>query len=343
MIAHHLLKAAGLAAFFMTEAAAQDAATTPAPPRAAGVWSLTSENDLFGGTDRNYSNGLRIERVRPANAVTPALDWVANRIPLLDLDRTELRQGFALSHTIFTPEDIEAETPDPTDRPYAGWLYASGTVVGTTHLDDGGTIQDVLQVNLGVVGPSAGGKFVQENWHDLIQAVEPRGWDSQLKDELGLEITAQRMRQFDGPDLPFGLETDYALHGGVTLGNVRTYAAAGGLARIGWDLSSDFGPPRIRPALAGAGVFKPGQPFGGYLFAGVEGRAVARDMFLDGNLWRDSARVDDRRDYGADLQMGVALHQGDVQVAFTYVHRTEEFVAQAGPQRFGAVSISIAR
>ena len=240
--------------------------------------------------------------------------------------RTELRQGFALSHTIFTPEDIEAELPDPTDRPYAGWLYASGTVVGTTRLGPSQMVQDVLQVNLGIVGPSAGGKFVQENWHDLIQAVEPRGWESQLKDEFGFEITAQRLRQYEGPELPFGLETDYALHGGVTLGNVRTFASAGGMARIGWDLSSDFGPPRIRPALAGAGVFKPGQPFGGYLFAGIEGRAVARDMFLDGNLWRDSARVEDRRDFGGDLQFGVALHQGDVQLAFTYVHRTEEFV-----------------
>jgi lipid A 3-O-deacylase len=340
---HRFIGAAALAAFFMANASAQSSVPMVPMPEPVGVWSLTSENDLFGGTDRNYSNGLRLERVRPANAVTPALNWVANRIPILDLDRTELRQGFALSHTIFTPEDIEAATPDPTDRPYAGWLYASGTVVGTTRLGLSQTVQDVLQVNLGVVGPSAGGKFVQENWHDLIQAVEPRGWEAQLKDELGIEITAQRTRQFEGPALPLGLETDYALHGGVTLGNVRTYAALGGMARIGWDLSSDFGPPRIRPALAGAGVFRPGQPFGGYVFAGLEARATGRDMFLDGNLWRDSARVEDRRDYGADLQLGVAVHQGDVQLAFTYVHRTEEFVAQSGPQRFGAVSISIAR
>ncbi|MEL6857498.1 MAG: lipid A deacylase LpxR family protein [Pseudomonadota bacterium] len=338
MVGLKLLKAAALAAFFMAPAAAETDV-----PTAVGVWSLTSENDLFGGTDRNYSNGIRLERVRPANRITPGLKWVADRIPLLDVNRTELRQGFALSHTIFTPENIETETPDPNDRPYAAWLYGSATVVGTTRLAERQIVQDVLQVNLGVVGPSAGGKFVQENWHDLIQAIEPRGWDSQLKDEVGLEITAQRLRQYEGPDLPFGLETDYALHGGVTLGNVRTYAATGALARIGWDLSSDFGPPRIRPALAGAGVFRPGQPFGGYVFAGFEGRAVARDMFLDGNLWRDGPRVEDRRDYGADLQLGVALHQGDVQVAFTYVHRTEEFVNQGGPQRFGAVSVSIAR
>lgn len=332
-----------MAAFLILPANPQDAADGANAPRASGVWSLTSENDIFGGTDRNYSNGLRIERVRPENKITPGLKWVANRIPLLDLERTELRQGFALSHAIFTPEDISVVTPDPDDRPYAAWLYGSATVVGTTRLGPKQMVQDVLQVNLGVVGPSAGGEFVQDNWHNLIEVTRPKGWDSQLKDEPGIEIIAQRMRQFEGFDMPLGLETDYALHGGATLGNVRTYAALGGLARIGWDLSSDFGPPRIRPALAGAGVFEPDQPFGGYIFAGLEGRAVARDMFLDGNLWRDSARVEDRRDFVADAQFGIALHQGDVQVAFTYVHRTEEFVAQAGPQRFGAVSISIAR
>ena len=71
-----------------------------------GVWSLTSENDLFGGTDRNYTNGVRIERVSPANDVFPVLNWAAERLPFLDLERRNLRQGLALSHAIFTPQDI---------------------------------------------------------------------------------------------------------------------------------------------------------------------------------------------------------------------------------------------
>ena len=334
----HCIGAVILTALFSCPAFAEKAGDAKDDVQSTeGVWSLTSENDIFGGTDRNYSNGIRIERVSPANEVNPVLDWVAARIPILDLDRTELREGWALSHAIFTPEDISLTVPDPNDRPYAGWLYGSATVVATTD-----NVQDVFQMNLGVVGPSAFGRFVQTNWHDLISVAEPQGWDSQLKDEVGLEIIAQRMRKFEGPDLPFGLETDYALHGGATLGNVRTYGSVGGAARIGWDLDSDFGPPRIRPALAGAGTFEPGQRFGGYVFAGIEGRAVARDMFLDGNLWRDSARITDRRDYVADLQLGIALHQSDVQIALTYVHRTEEFIAQDGPQRFGAVSISVA-
>ncbi|MEO0816837.1 MAG: lipid A deacylase LpxR family protein [Pseudomonadota bacterium] len=308
------------------------AETTP------GVISLTSENDLFGGTDRNYSNGIRIERVSGADRVFPLLRETAELIPGLNLERVKLRQGFALSHAIYTPEDISTPDPDPNDRPYAGWLSVSGTVVASDE-----DTQDALQLNLGIVGPSAAGKFVQTNWHELINGVEPEGWDSQLKDEPGIELIVQRLQLFDGPDLPFGLKTDYGLHIGGALGNVRTYAAAGGMARIGFDLNADFGPPRIRPALSGAGVFRPDQPLGGYLFVGMDARAVARDIFLDGNTFRDSPSVSDRRDFVGDVQAGVALHYKALQVSFTYVHRTEQFVAQDGPQRFGAISIAIAQ
>ena len=75
----------------------------------------------------------------------------------------------------------------------------------------------------------------------------------------------------------------------------------------------------------------------------MDGRAVAHDMFLDGSLFREGPHVDDRRTVVGDLQAGVAVHYRSVQLAFTFVNRTEEFVRQDGPQRFGAVSISIAR
>lgn len=314
----------------------------PTVPRKPAVVSFSTENDFFGGgTDRNYSNGLRIERVSGADNVHPGLEWVAHRLPWIDLDRTELRQGFALSHAIFTPEDTQAFVPDPTDRPYAAWLALSSTVAASS-----AHTQDTLQVNLGIVGPSAAGEFVQNTWHEIIGAPTAKGWDYQLKDEPGVEIIAQRLQLFDGPDLPLGLKTDFGAHVAVALGNVRTYGATGLTARIGWDLDSSFGPPRIRPALSGAGEFVPGtadDPFGGYFFVGVDGRAIARDMFLDGNLWRDGPRVEDRRTVVGDLQAGVAIHYRSVQLAFTFVNRTEEFVRQDGPQRFGALSISISR
>jgi len=337
-----LLTAAALSAAFLNLPSAFAQEDVPTVPQKPAVVSFSTENDFFGGgTDRNYSNGLRIERVSGADNVHPGLEWVAHRLPWIDLDRTELRQGFALSHAIFTPEDTQAFVPDPTDRPYAAWLALSSTVAASSD-----NTQDTLQVNLGIVGPSAAGEFVQNTWHEIIGAPTAKGWDYQLKDEPGVEIIAQRLQMFDGPDLPLGLETDFGAHLGVALGNVRTYGATGLTARIGWDLDSSFGPPRIRPALSGAGEFVPGtaeDPLGGYFFVGVDGRAVARDMFLDGNLWRDGPRVEDRRAVVGDLQAGVAVHYRSVQLAFTFVNRTEEFVRQDGPQRFGALSISIAR
>ena len=325
-------------------ASAEEAdASGPVEPRKPGVWSLTSENDMFGsGTDRNYSNGVRIGRVSGADKVHPGLKWVAARLPWIDVERTDLRQGFGLSHAIFTPEDITLADPNPADRPYAGWLSFSSTIAATD-LEKG--IQDTLQVNLGIVGPSAGGEFVQNNWHNMLGIPGAQGWDHQLKDEPGVEIIAQRLQRMGKIDLPLGLETDFGGHAGFAIGNVRTYVNTGLTARIGWDLNSGFGPPRIRPALAGAGEFIPGtddNPWGGYAFIGVDGRALARDMFLDGNLWRDSARVEDRRALVGDLQAGVAIHYRDVQVAFTWVNRTEQFAYQDGPQQFGAMSISIA-
>ena len=141
-LTHTCSRVALVAALFIAPLAHAQEVKKPA------VVSLTVENDKFGGgTDRNYSNGLRIERVSGADEIFPALEWVADRIPFLDLKRQELRQGFALSHVIFTPEDKTLAVPDPTDRPYAGWLYASGTIVGTN-----GNTQDTLQVNLGIVG-----------------------------------------------------------------------------------------------------------------------------------------------------------------------------------------------
>lgn len=336
-MASYFKLAALVAAFLLPGAAFGE--TSKAKP---AVTSFTTENDFFGGgTDRNYSNGIRIERVSAADDVFPALDWVANRLPWLDLDRTDLRQGFALSHAIFTPEDIHTPDPDPTDRPYAAWFAVSGTVTASDE-----DTQDTLQVNLGVVGPSAGGEFVQNNWHEVIGLDQAQGWDHQLKDEIGIEIIGQRLQTWPGPKLPLGLETDIGGHLTGAIGNVRTYAGGGATARIGWDLNSSFGPPRIRPALSGAGEFIPGtleNPIGGYAFIGGDARFIVRDMFLDGNLWHDSPRVDDRRNVVADLQMGVAVHYRHVQVAFTIVNRTEQFKRQAGPQRFGAISVSVAR
>src|SRR5581483_5652371 len=96
---------------------------------------------------------------------------------------------------------------------------------------------------------------------------------------------------------------------GGTLGNVFTYGEAGGMLRFGHNLAADYGPGHIRPSLSGTGWFDPSRlsdKFGWYLFTGVQGRLVGRNIFLDGNTWRDSANVD-KKPVVADFVGGASL------------------------------------
>ncbi|MEO1581804.1 MAG: lipid A-modifier LpxR family protein [Pseudomonadota bacterium] len=47
---------------------------------------------------------------------------------------------------------------------------------------------DRFSLTLGIVGPSAGGEWVQNEVHSLIDVNEAQGWDNQLDDELGLVL-----------------------------------------------------------------------------------------------------------------------------------------------------------
>jgi len=307
------------------------------------TFSVVSENDLFGGTDRNYTNGVQFSVVSSARCELWGTKFLSRHfLPgrFRPNDRT-WRAGFTVGHAMFTPADISATNPDPTDRPYAGWLYTSFTLISET--ERGGFISglDTAKLDLGWVGDGAEGEWVQRNFHDLIQAREPRGWAHQIKDEPGLNLTLESTRRRRLLDTRW-LEADADLRGGVALGNVATYASVGATARIGANLGNDYGPPRIRPSLGGASFFDTDGAFGWYLFAGVEGRAVARDIFLDGNSFRDSRSVT-KELFVVDAQAGAALRLGRARVTFTYVHRTESFEGQNGPDRFGAVTLSVRR
>ena len=84
---------------------------------------------------------------------------------------------------------------------------------------------------------------------------------------------------------------------------------------------------------------QPREDFEWYVFTGLEGRAVGRDIFLDGNTFRDSRSVD-KRIFVGDFQAGVAVVYRGIRVALTQVWRSEEFYGQSGRQKFGSLSVS---
>ena len=231
-----------------------------------------------------------------------ALNFKSNQLSLI------------LGQNIFTPEDISRPELILNDRPYAGWLYLGFGLIAERE----GRFHpvDTFELDLGVVGPWSQAETVQKNWHEFIETFEPKGWDNQLENEFGFLLNLERKWKMPLP-MPGenGLELDFLPSAGIALGNVFTYASAGGTLRLGVNLDVDSGPPRIRPGAQGSDFFKTGKIAGWYVFAGVEGRALARNIFLDGNTFEDSHSVD-KKYFVGDLHVGLVVVIGRMRLAF---------------------------
>jgi hypothetical protein len=235
---------------------------------------------------------------------------------------------------MFAPDDTSLLYPITTDRPYAGWLYGSIGMVSDT-----GNTLDNVSLTLGMVGPASYAEETQKFIHQLIDSPEPMGWDNQLKNEPGVVLTYERKWRGMYEFAPFGVGVDFTPHAGVNLGNVNTDASVGATFRLGYDLPADYDPPRIRPSLPGSDFFIPSQDLGGYVFATVSERVVARNIFLDGNTFSSGPRVD-KETFVGSLQLGATMTYGETRFSYTQVFMEKEYTTQAQAPQFGALTLS---
>jgi lipid A 3-O-deacylase len=307
--------------------------------------SLLEENDsLYVNSDKHYTQGVRISDLGPD--LEPGSGWndpwsfINRRSPIFAEDGTPFSRhyDFLLGQSIFTPKNLTLKPPDPHDRPYGGWLY---TGVALLQESDRRMLEN-LEIDAGIVGPAALGKQVQNDWHQFIDKGQARGWSSEIQNEPGILISYERLWRL--PLTGAGSDgVDFVPQAGATIGNVFTYGDVGGMLRIGKNLRADYGPARVRPALSGTDYFD-GDALSGklgfYVYAGAQGRVVGRDIFLDGNSFRQSASIH-KKTYIADLQTGFAVFWSTrLRLDFSIVRRTEEFVGQHTPDEIGTAALA---
>lgn len=310
---------------------AEEAASSP-----QGVYySLSIENDLFANTDKRYTSGVRLSTL-----------WAEERLPgifrrNLDLipffpEHGKKRFGLQIGQSMFTSDDITQKNPPENERPYAGWLYTTMEVSSDT-----GSRLDQFQITLGIVGRHSMAEQSQKTVHSIISSPKPRGWHTQLKTEPGLSLSYQRKWKAQREIVRLaGLGIDFSPYIGGSVGNIFTHVALGGIFRVGSELPQDYGPPLISPSMAGSNFFVPTNYFGWYLFAGVEGRAIGRNIFLDGNSFRSSRSVD-KKYFVGDLMGGAVITFKKIRLAYTHVIRTREFRGQDGKDQYGAVTLTV--
>lgn len=77
---------------------------------------------------------------------------------------------------------------------------------------------------------------------------------------------------------------------------------------------------------------------GFFLLAGLTGRYVARDIFVDGNTWRDSHSVG-RTPWVSDQILGLGVYWKQLELRMTMTRRTDQYSTQSGTTRFGSVVV----
>ena len=333
-------------------------------------YRLYEENDFFNlispfaeQTDRYYTQGIRLEFLwygrKADETLLPTIthaDWC--RI-LCGKDAfnasgelgAEVADGFAAGQNMYTPEDITIAAPQPDDRPWGGWLYAS-RIARVRYADY--TLrtqrQDLIEISLGMVGPASLAGATQIWWHDVIDDDRPAGWDNQLRNEPVLQLryeTALRWPQEGGDN------ADIIARARAHLGNALTSLEADVTGRLGFNVSG-FGVSTIPgppPPAAFARAAQPdsrngsnGRPSGNaFVRGGI--KAIAHNIFLDGNTFASNDIRIKRKILVPEIAAGLEVNPvSNVWMTLQFIRRGSEFETSTGrdspAQNFGALTLA---
>jgi hypothetical protein len=247
------------------------------------------DNDLFAGTNRYYTSGLRIEYIAPS-----CFYFLTSRLLFRWGLRSRTYYGFSVSHQLYTPESLTRPYQDGGDRPFAGTLSVSHFMISNLRDE---RMRFLTEVQLGLIGPLAGGRSLAQG--DSL-------WEDQVKLDLLLGYRARLEKGLFEPNV-----FDLSAYGEAQLNTGLTYAEAGAVIRLG-----RLNPPfyeldfSLRSSRAGREI----HDWQLFVFAQGAARLVGYDATLQGGLLNRSSPYTLA---GSDLRRFVPRGS----VGFTFIYR----------------------
>jgi hypothetical protein len=298
-------------------------------------FNIYFENDLFAKTDDQYSSGEKFSLLY----YIPNNDNALYNLLIFDDGAYDSYVNFSLVNQIFTPKDIT--TPDliEDDRPYAGWTFVEMGI----HKSSKDTLQS-LYLQLGTIGPHSQAEEIQEFIHSLTGSQAPQGWDNQLKNEFGLNLRYIYKWRFEKTFME-SFQTAIIPNVELDLGNISIQATTGVLARIGWNIPKDFGPSTINSGgETGITTYSEHQstlknPWSFSLNFNASAGAVARDIFLDGNTFKDSHSVE-KEHFIFSTGIGFTARYKRVALDYYYQKHTKHFELEKVNHGYGSMILS---
>ena len=291
-------------------------------PLYADTWEVYSvklymENDLLSGQDSQYTGGSKIDIVYKID--NP--DSLYNLL-FVDDSKSYCFRSFAIGNQLYTPSDLTKSEPIYDDWSYAGWTYIESGI----HKSTSNTLSSLI-LRVGIVGPSAQGEAIQKAIHKWTGSTEPQGWDNQLYDELGVNLTYLYKKRYEYEnDNSYGIS--YIPTATVDVGNIITQASVGVFIRAGYNIVKDFGVSTISvsgessiPAYEQQQIsLKKNWSFS-FNFS-LSGNAVLKDIFVEGNTFKKSIVEHERENFVAYVGAGFTVRYKSFSLDFMQLHNT---------------------
>jgi len=279
--------------------------------REAAKYRLELDNDAFVGSDNQFSSGWSFQYHSAVaddwhSVKTPA-DWLISPgedLPGLQNKALKKRFNISVGQIIQTPGKLNERDRIKDDVPYAAIIAAQSTWLAYDNENFQG-----YELSFGIVGPAALGRQSQNFVHRLQGINEAKGWNNQLNTEPVFNVNVMRKKKFYQHRNASGLSWDATLDGHAALGTMFTLAALRLETRFGHNMPGGFmySPDPIGHSMIYDASLKPPTPTRPSLYgsASATAVAVAHNLLLDGNVFRNSQTHIDKEPYLFMLTLGV--------------------------------------
>ncbi|MBY0574472.1 MAG: lipid A deacylase LpxR family protein [Undibacterium sp.] len=270
------------------------------------VWILDIDNDslLLKREDGFYTSGIHfISKTR------------------LKTETSAITYAWQIGQDLYTASDIKLRPAQigRYDHPYAGWLYVGAS--REQQMLDGSSLR--LSLDVGCLGPCAGGEWTQSHLHRLLKQVQPQAWSTQLKQEWGAVLGVA----WSPASSRLNTNVDVTPMLSARLGNIFTDSTASLTARIG--------------QLNGLA-----EQAANLLYLKTELKLVAYNATLQGGYFNRQIVPIHPKQIVPEVELGYQYQQADWGVRLAIVRRgseIKELSNSQGAQNFAKIQFVYAR
>lgn len=231
-------------------------------------FTLAYENDVLKAglgapTDYYYTGGTFLEFNLPCLEKSP-VSKILLRLP----QSYDESFGISLNSLGFTPTNTEADTIVTGDRPFAGTIYLGLNRVSCNPIKQW---RLTSRIDVGAIGPVAGGYETQKFIHEQTNNAAPHGWQFQIENDLLLNYSLKLEKGITNKNI-----VDLIGYGAVNAGTIYSNASVGLKIRAG----------RMNHYFKAPGY---SDRFQFWIYSAGECKVIAYDATLQGGLFNNSS------------------------------------------------------